>query len=150
MVLLSVMLAKMWYWSCLNGLNNNFWTMRPVLGIHVQASVVNIFPPIVNFNTAAPNSLLCISCHLSLSVTQRHIFIFILKGFSCPVRALTMEIWLMGLQKCSNRCRRGSDNYIWQICGLQYLGIRRKGRRYFTSFFSWLRIPSQVFCVPVV
>lgn len=57
----------------------------------MQAAVVNTFPAIVNFNTAATDSLLCISCHLSLSATQRHIFSFILKGFSCPLRALAME-----------------------------------------------------------
>lgn len=52
---------------------------------------MNIFSAIVNFNIAATNSLLCISCHLSLPVTQRHIFSFILNGFGCPVRALAME-----------------------------------------------------------
>lgn len=57
----------------------------------MQDSVVNIFPVILNFNIAATDSLLCISCHLSLSVTQRHIFSFILIGFSCPLRALAME-----------------------------------------------------------
>lgn len=57
----------------------------------MQASVVNIFPAIASFNIAAKNSLLCIFCHLSLSVTQRHILSFILNGFSCPLKALAME-----------------------------------------------------------